>query len=153
MTLLARWRYHDALSLDLTTRDRSSIYGGVHSTNWHEHDTHPPHDGSHGALMDLIYRRQRHIYDATRKYYLFGRDTLIDRMGCTPGQSAGSRAQLGATWPGSDRAGPGCGCTASTYPRRCWKRRKPGRHRRAAGAGRCDRLRSRRPVRSASSIT
>jgi S-adenosylmethionine-diacylglycerol 3-amino-3-carboxypropyl transferase len=30
MTLLARWRYHDALSLDLTTRDRSSIYGGVH---------------------------------------------------------------------------------------------------------------------------
>jgi S-adenosylmethionine-diacylglycerol 3-amino-3-carboxypropyl transferase len=28
--LLARWRYHDALSLDLTARDRSSIYGGVH---------------------------------------------------------------------------------------------------------------------------
>lgn len=31
----------------------------------------------HGALMDTIYRGQRHIYDATRKYFLFGRDTLI----------------------------------------------------------------------------
>ena len=30
-----------------------------------------------GAHMDLIYRRQRHIYDLTRKYYLFGRDALI----------------------------------------------------------------------------
>ena len=29
-TVLARWHYHDALSLDLTARDRSSIYGGVH---------------------------------------------------------------------------------------------------------------------------
>jgi S-adenosylmethionine-diacylglycerol 3-amino-3-carboxypropyl transferase len=28
--LLARWRYHDALSRDLTLRDRSSIYGGFH---------------------------------------------------------------------------------------------------------------------------
>ncbi|KAJ8137649.1 hypothetical protein OY671_009138, partial [Metschnikowia pulcherrima] len=26
----ARWRYHDASSLDSTARDRSSIYGGVH---------------------------------------------------------------------------------------------------------------------------
>jgi S-adenosylmethionine-diacylgycerolhomoserine-N-methlytransferase len=28
-------------------------------------------------LMDRIYRPQRHIYDATRKYYLLGRDRLI----------------------------------------------------------------------------
>lgn len=31
----------------------------------------------HAALMDGIYRRQRHVYDATRKYYLLGRDHLI----------------------------------------------------------------------------
>ena len=24
------------------------------------------------ALMDRIYRRQRHVYDLTRKYYLLG---------------------------------------------------------------------------------
>jgi len=36
--------------------------------------------GNHAALMDRIYRRQRHIYDFTRKYYLFGRDTLIDSL-------------------------------------------------------------------------
>jgi len=29
------------------------------------------------ALMNRIYRRQRHVYDATRKYYLLGRDRLI----------------------------------------------------------------------------
>src|ERR1044072_3601125 len=32
------------------------------------------------ALMDLIYPRQRHVYDVTRKYYLLGRDELIDRL-------------------------------------------------------------------------
>ena len=32
------------------------------------------------ALMDRIYRRQRHIYDFTRKYYLLGRDELIERL-------------------------------------------------------------------------
>jgi S-adenosylmethionine-diacylgycerolhomoserine-N-methlytransferase len=35
---------------------------------------------NHAALMDSVYRRQRHIYDFTRKYYLFGRDRLIDTM-------------------------------------------------------------------------
>lgn len=30
--------------------------------------------------MDGIYRRQRHIYDLTRKYYLLGRDRLIRRL-------------------------------------------------------------------------
>lgn len=36
------------------------------------------HDSAvHGGLMDAIYRNQRHIYDATRKYYLLGRDLLI----------------------------------------------------------------------------
>ena len=32
------------------------------------------------ALMDRIYRRQRHVYDLTRKYYLLGRDELIERL-------------------------------------------------------------------------
>jgi S-adenosylmethionine-diacylgycerolhomoserine-N-methlytransferase len=30
--------------------------------------------------MNEIYRHQRHIYDFTRKYYLLGRDQLIDRL-------------------------------------------------------------------------
>jgi S-adenosylmethionine-diacylgycerolhomoserine-N-methlytransferase len=35
---------------------------------------------SHVALMDKVYRRQRHIYDFTRKYYLLGRDRLIREL-------------------------------------------------------------------------
>ena len=31
----------------------------------------------HGGLMDRVYRHQRHFYDATRKYYLLGRDPMI----------------------------------------------------------------------------
>lgn len=34
----------------------------------------------HAQLMDRIYGAQRHIYDATRKYYLLGRDRLIDEL-------------------------------------------------------------------------
>jgi S-adenosylmethionine-diacylgycerolhomoserine-N-methlytransferase len=36
--------------------------------------------GDHAGLMDDVYRGQRHIYDLTRKYYLLGRDRLIDGM-------------------------------------------------------------------------
>jgi S-adenosylmethionine-diacylgycerolhomoserine-N-methlytransferase len=32
------------------------------------------------ALMDRIYRHQRYVYDPTRKYFLLGRDRLIDRL-------------------------------------------------------------------------
>jgi S-adenosylmethionine-diacylgycerolhomoserine-N-methlytransferase len=32
---------------------------------------------THGALMDRVYRRQRHIYNVTRRYYLVGRRILI----------------------------------------------------------------------------
>jgi len=39
----------------------------------------------HGALMDQIYRRQRFIYDATRKYYLLGRDRLLRDLAVPPG--------------------------------------------------------------------
>lgn len=31
----------------------------------------------HARTMDDVYRYQRYIYDLTRKYYLFGRDTLL----------------------------------------------------------------------------
>ena len=36
--------------------------------------------------MDRIYRRQRYIYDFTRKYYLFGRDRLIRELNLRPGE-------------------------------------------------------------------
>ncbi len=39
----------------------------------------------HAALMDSVYQGQRHIYDITRKYYLFGRDTLIEGLDARPG--------------------------------------------------------------------
>jgi S-adenosylmethionine-diacylgycerolhomoserine-N-methlytransferase len=42
---------------------------------------------SHAALMDGVYRRQRYIYDFTRKYYLFGRDSLIRELPLEAGQS------------------------------------------------------------------
>ncbi|MCC2114020.1 MAG: methyltransferase domain-containing protein [Hyphomicrobiales bacterium] len=37
-------------------------------------------DTSHRQLMDRSYRYQRHVYDATRKYYLFGRDRMIAEL-------------------------------------------------------------------------
>jgi S-adenosylmethionine-diacylgycerolhomoserine-N-methlytransferase len=37
------------------------------------------------ALMNRIYRRQRYVYDFTRKYYLLGRDRLIDQLAPEPG--------------------------------------------------------------------
>lgn len=40
----------------------------------------PAAGASHAALMDGVYRYQRHIYDLTRKYYLLGRDRLIARL-------------------------------------------------------------------------
>ena len=35
---------------------------------------------AHGRRLDRIYRYQRHFYDLTRKYYLVGRDTLIEGL-------------------------------------------------------------------------
>lgn len=37
--------------------------------------------------MDRIYRHQQRIYDLTRKYYLLGRDRLIDRLEPGPGDA------------------------------------------------------------------
>ena len=44
-----------------------------------------PEIAPHAGLMDRVYRRQRHIYDFTRKYYLFGRDRLIGDLALEPG--------------------------------------------------------------------
>jgi S-adenosylmethionine-diacylgycerolhomoserine-N-methlytransferase len=41
----------------------------------------------HSRLMDRVYRRQRHIYDLTRKYYLLGRDRMIYGLDIAEGQS------------------------------------------------------------------
>ena len=43
---------------------------------------------SHGALMDRVYRRQRHFYNFTRRYYLIGRDDLIRGLDLRPGDYA-----------------------------------------------------------------
>ena len=37
------------------------------------------------SAMDQMYRYTRHIYDFTRKYYLFGRDKLIEELPVTDG--------------------------------------------------------------------
>ncbi|MEL6540654.1 MAG: methyltransferase domain-containing protein [Pseudomonadota bacterium] len=62
----------------------------------------------HAALMDSVYKGQRHIYDATRKYYLFGRDTLIEGLDCRPGMrvlevacgTGRNMAKVRKAWPG-----------------------------------------------------
>ena len=40
----------------------------------------PAFKANHAELMDGVYHWQRHIYDLTRKYYLLGRDRLIDGL-------------------------------------------------------------------------
>src|SRR6202011_5439641 len=37
------------------------------------------------SRMNRMYRRQRHIYDGTRRYYLLGRDQLIAGLKPAPG--------------------------------------------------------------------
>jgi len=37
--------------------------------------------------MDRMYRYQRYFYDSTRKYYLFGRDKLIEQMDVQAGEN------------------------------------------------------------------
>jgi S-adenosylmethionine-diacylgycerolhomoserine-N-methlytransferase len=46
-----------------------------------------PDSSAHARLMDKVYRRQRHIYDFTRKYYLLGRDRLVRELNARPRES------------------------------------------------------------------
>src|SRR6202043_1159265 len=39
------------------------------------------------SRMNRMYRRQRYIYDGTRRYYLLGRDQLISGLQPAPGAS------------------------------------------------------------------
>ena len=41
---------------------------------------------THGAEMNSVYRYTRHVYDISRKYFLFGRDTLISEVASKSGQ-------------------------------------------------------------------
>ncbi|WP_439545021.1 class I SAM-dependent methyltransferase [Sandarakinorhabdus sp.] len=73
------------------------------------------HAAAHAKAMDRIYRRQRHFYDLTRKYYLLGRDDLIAgldagtgchvlEVGCGTGRNliAAARRFPGARFTGID---------------------------------------------------
>lgn len=59
--------------------------------------------------MDAVYRHQKHIYDATRKYYLFGRDGLIAGLDAAPGKAVlevgcatgRNLACIARQWPGA----------------------------------------------------
>lgn len=69
--------------------------------------------GEHARLMDGIYRGQRHIYDFTRKYYLFGRDRLITGLNLPEGGSVLEVAcgtgrnlhKVASRWPSSELYG------------------------------------------------
>ena len=39
-----------------------------------------PGGADHAAAMDRMYRLTRHVYDITRRYYLLGRDRLLERV-------------------------------------------------------------------------
>lgn len=39
------------------------------------------------TAMDRMYRLTRHVYDITRKYYLLGRDTLIEQLNAGDGET------------------------------------------------------------------
>ena len=65
------------------------------------------HGIDHASLMDRVYRHQRYFYDATRKYYLLGRDTMIAGLNVPEG---GSVLEIGCG------TGRNLVKTAKTYP-------------------------------------
>jgi len=61
------------------------------------------------ARMERMYRWQRHIYDLSRKYYLWGRDRLIDELALGPDETllevgcgtARNLVAIAERWPGA----------------------------------------------------
>jgi len=49
--------------------------------------TQTPTQPDAAAAMDRMYRYTRHVYDASRRFYLFGRDTLIREMDVRDGDA------------------------------------------------------------------
>ena len=80
--LLGRWRYEADQSKELTSRDRSAIYGGFHLLC---PGAQPVTTTALVHPMDRMYRHQRHIYDLTRKWYLLGRDQMLASLAPRPG--------------------------------------------------------------------
>jgi S-adenosylmethionine-diacylgycerolhomoserine-N-methlytransferase len=64
----------------------------------------------HAKLMDRVYRSQSGIYDLTRKYYLLGRDQLIEELNPPPGGpvleigcgTARNLVQAARVWPDAE---------------------------------------------------
>ena len=66
-----------------------------------------PEHADAASLMDRMYRRQRYVYDASRKFYLLGRDELIESLAVP---SHGSVLEIGCG------TGRNLVKTARTYP-------------------------------------
>ena len=76
------------------------------------------------ALMDRMYRRQRHIYDLSRKFYLLGRDEAIAGLSAGPGDRVLEiGCGTGRNLVKLARPIPRLGSTASTSRGRCWRAR------------------------------
>jgi S-adenosylmethionine-diacylgycerolhomoserine-N-methlytransferase len=65
-----------------TTTPSPVAVGPVSSSN-----NRRPSGADHAAAMDRMYRLTRHVYDLTRRYYLLGRDRLLERV-VTSGDTA-----------------------------------------------------------------
>ncbi len=73
-----------------------------------ESQIRPEQSRTHAALMDRVYRQQRHIYDLTRKYFLLGRDHLIQQLHAKPDErvveigcgTARNLIRMARTYPG-----------------------------------------------------
>lgn len=61
------------------------------------------------SAMNKMYALTRHVYDATRKYYLLGRDKMIANLGAAPGMrvcevgcgTARNLIKIAQKWPGA----------------------------------------------------
>jgi len=60
---------------------------------------------SHRAFLDRYYRLTHHVYDVSRKYYLFGRDGVLERL-------------LASDWTTLVEIGPGTGRNLARLHRR-----------------------------------